>query len=173
MGSRAGVHLRGMIIVAVGGSFSSLSVARVLTSMLFGGSKENRVVGVGLDVLLQVLRTLEGLSAEVAFVWLERDVYSDVGGDMVALDSGGTAGVPTAGKVQVVGALPADMFLADVLKEGLCRCASLAALVPLAGQVVVRSDCWARDLSSSCGGRFLVCLLLSRHSCGRAVDEGW
>lgn len=71
----------------------------------------------GLDVLLQVLRTLEGLSAEVAFVWLKRDVDSDVGSDMVALDSGGTAGVPTTGKVQVVGALPADMFLADVLLE--------------------------------------------------------
>jgi hypothetical protein len=83
--------------------------------MLFRGSKENRVVGVGLDVLLQVLRTLEGLSAEITFVWLERDVDSNVGSDMVALDSGGAAGVPSTGEVQVVGALSADMLLADVL----------------------------------------------------------
>lgn len=92
-----------------------MSVARVLATMLLWGSKENRVVGVGLDVLLQVLGTLESLSAEVTFVWLERDVDANVGGDMIALDSGGTAGVPSAGEVQVVGALSADMLLADVL----------------------------------------------------------
>jgi hypothetical protein len=68
-----------------------LSVARVLTTVLLRGSKENRVVGMSLDVLLQVLRTLEGLSAEITFVRLERDVDSDVGGNVVALDSGGTA----------------------------------------------------------------------------------
>lgn len=100
--------------------------------MLVWGSKENRVVGVGLDVLLQVLRTLEGLSTEVTFVRFERDVDSNVGGDMITLDSGGTAGVPATGEVQVVGALSADVLLADVVKESLCRRASFSALVPVA-----------------------------------------
>jgi hypothetical protein len=54
---------------------------------------------VGLDVLLQVLRALEGLSAEVTFVWLERYVDSNVGGDVITLDSSGAAGVPAAGEV--------------------------------------------------------------------------
>jgi hypothetical protein len=89
-----------------------------MTSMLLWCAKENRVVGMGLDVLLQVLRTLEGLAAEITFVWFERDVNSDMGSDMITLDSGGTAGVPTTGKVQVVGALSSDMLLADVVLEG-------------------------------------------------------
>ena len=71
----------------------------------------------GLDMLLQVLRTLESLSAEIAFVWLQRDVDSNVGGDMITLDSSGTAGIPTAGEVQVVCALSSDMLLADVVLE--------------------------------------------------------
>lgn len=72
----------------------------------------------GLDVLLQVLRTLKGLSTEITFVWLERDVDSNVGSDMVTLDSGGTARVPTTSEVQIVGALSSDMLLADVLLKG-------------------------------------------------------
>lgn len=49
-----------------------------------------------LDVLLQVLRTLEGLAAEIALVRLERDVHTNVRSDVVALDGGGTAGAPLA-----------------------------------------------------------------------------
>ncbi len=71
----------------------------------------------GLDVLLEILRALESLSAEVTFVWLEGDVYSNVGCDMVALDGGGPAGLPATGEVQVVGALSADVLLADVVLE--------------------------------------------------------
>jgi hypothetical protein len=44
-----------------------------------------------LYVLLQVLRTFEGFSTEITFVRLQWDVDSDMGGDMIALDSGGTA----------------------------------------------------------------------------------
>jgi len=44
-----------------------------------------------LYVLLQVLGTLKGLSTEITFVRFQRDVDSDVGGDMIALDSSGTA----------------------------------------------------------------------------------
>jgi hypothetical protein len=33
-------------------------------------SEQNRVVGVSLDVLLEILRTLEGLATEITFVGL-------------------------------------------------------------------------------------------------------
>ena len=72
----------------------------------------------GLDVLLQVLGTLEGLAAEITFVRFERDVNADVGSDMITLDRGGTAGVPATGQVQVVGALSSDVLLADMVLEG-------------------------------------------------------
>jgi len=96
----AGVHLGAMIVVAccsgckilqVSDHFSTLTIAGSLTVMLFGRPEEDRVVGVGLYMLLQVLGTLEGLSTEITFVRLQWDVDSDVGGDMIALDRGGTA----------------------------------------------------------------------------------
>lgn len=43
---------------------------------------------------------------------------ADVRGDVVALDSGGAAIAPLAGEVQVVGALAANMALADVVLAG-------------------------------------------------------
>lgn len=69
----------------------------------------------GLDVLLQVLRALEGLATEITLVRLERHMHADMGGDMVALDGGGVASAPLASQVQVVGALATDMTLADVV----------------------------------------------------------
>ena len=39
---------------------------------------------------------------------------SNVGGDVVTFDSGGTTATPLAGEVEVVGALTTDMALADV-----------------------------------------------------------
>jgi len=42
-------------------------------------------------MLLQILRTLESLSAKVTFVWLERDVDSNVGGDVITFNCGGAA----------------------------------------------------------------------------------
>ena len=68
-------------------------------------------------MLLQVLRTLECLSAEVAFVGLQWDMDSDVGGDVVTLDGGGATGVPSAGQIQVVGALSSDVLLADMVLD--------------------------------------------------------
>lgn len=65
-------------------------------------------------MLLQILRTLEGLSTEVTFVRLQRNVDSDVGSDMITLDSGSSARVPSTGEVQVICALSSDMFLADM-----------------------------------------------------------
>lgn len=70
-------------------------------------------------MLLQVLRTLEGLATELTFVRLQRHVDSDVGGDVVALDGGGTARLPSTGQVEVVGALATNMLLANVLLNSL------------------------------------------------------
>lgn len=67
-----------------------------------------------LDMLLQILRALERLSAEVALVRLEWDVNTHVRGDVVALHSGGSARAPLAGEVEVVGGLATDMAFADV-----------------------------------------------------------
>ena len=63
-------------------------------------------------VFLEVLRPLEGLSAEVAFVWLEWNVDADVRGDVVAFYGGRAAGTPLAGEVEVVCALAPDMAFA-------------------------------------------------------------
>jgi hypothetical protein len=77
--------------------------------MLLRGSEENGIVGMSLeelvhefsnsilgldaylDVLLQILGALEGLPAEIAFVRLQWDVDSDMGGDMITLDGGSPA----------------------------------------------------------------------------------
>jgi hypothetical protein len=68
----------------------------------------------GLNMLLEILGALERLAAEVALVRLEGHMDADVGGNVVALDGGGAALVPLAGEVQVVGALAANVLLADV-----------------------------------------------------------
>lgn len=97
----------------------------------------------GLDMLLKILRSLEGLAAELALVRLQGHVDSDVRGDVVPLDGRRAARVPLAGKVQVVGALAADMALADVLVEGLGARELLIARIPATGQVVLsRRGAW-------------------------------
>lgn len=68
-------------------------------------------------MLLQILRPLESLSTEITFMWLQRNVDSNMGSDMVALHSGGTALVPATGEIQVVCALASNMLLADMLLE--------------------------------------------------------
>jgi hypothetical protein len=72
---------------------------------------------VSLDVLLQILRALEGFATEVALVGFQRNVNADVRGDVVTLDGGGATCAPLAGEVEVVGALAADMALAHVILE--------------------------------------------------------
>ena len=44
-------------------------------------------------------------------------MYSNVGDNMVALDRGSAAGIPSTDETQAVGALSADMLLANVLLE--------------------------------------------------------
>lgn len=129
VGCGAGMHLGTMmgVVVTSGGSFTTLPVSRALTTMpmLFWGSKEDRVVGMGLDMFLQVLRTLEGFTTEVTFVRLQWNVNSNVRGDMVTLHSGGAALIPATREIEVVCALTANVLLANVFKESLSGWASL------------------------------------------------
>ena len=68
-------------------------------------------------MFLQVLRALEGFSAEVTFVWFERNMDTDMADDVVALDSGSTAATPLASQAEVVCALAADMAFTDVVLQ--------------------------------------------------------
>jgi hypothetical protein len=71
-----------------------------------------------LHVLLEILGTLECLATEVTFVRLQGNMNAYVRSDVVTLDRGGSARVPSAREVQVVCALPSDMLLTDVFKKG-------------------------------------------------------
>lgn len=64
-----------------------------------GRTKENRVIGVGLHVLLEILGTLESLAAEVALMRLQGHMNTDVRSDVVPLDGGSAAVTPLAGQV--------------------------------------------------------------------------
>lgn len=99
-----------------------------------------------LDVLLQVLWALEALAALDALVWLQRNVNTDVGSNVVALNGGGAAVSPSTGQVKVVGRLASNMALADVLVECLGGLAALLALIPLAGEVVIAENWLAGSL---------------------------
>jgi len=109
----------------------------------------------GLNVLLEILRALEGFAAEVAFVRLEWHVNTNVRSDVVALDGGGTASAPCASQIEVVSALAPDVTFTHMVLEilsasqscadcvvtrtyvkRLCAVASLAASLPLASEVV-------------------------------------
>lgn len=85
------------------------------TMLVLRRSNENAVVCVCLDVLLQVLRPLERLAAEIALVRLQGDVNANVRGDVVALHSSCATRVPLAGQVQIVGALPAYVLLTEMV----------------------------------------------------------
>lgn len=89
-----------------------------------------------LDVLLQILRPLERLSAKVTLVRLQRHMDADVGGDVVALDRGRPAIPPTTSQVQVIRTLAADMTLADMLIELLRAGGAIPTACPLALQRV-------------------------------------
>lgn len=88
----------------------------------FRGLNQNRVIGMGLDMLLQILRALEGLPASGAFVRLKRNMHSDVRSDVISLDCGGFTIAPLASQVQIICAFATNMSLADMF---------LGTLVPI------------------------------------------
>ena len=98
-------------------TFSILSwvTLRRTATVRLRGAEQHGIVGVSLHVLFEILGTFESFTAEVALVRLQRNVDTDVRGDVVPLDSGGAAIAPLAGKVQVVSALATDMALANVI----------------------------------------------------------
>jgi len=67
-----------------------------------------------LDMLFQILWTLECLATELAFVRLQGNMDSNVGGNVITLDGGGAALTPGAGEVEVVGGLATNMAFANV-----------------------------------------------------------
>ena len=79
------------------------------------------IVGVGLHMLLQILRTLEGLATELASMRFQGYVDSDVRGDVVAFDNLHIAICPCAllrgGQYYI---LEVRIDLQDVARELLC-----------------------------------------------------
>lgn len=115
----------------------------------------------GLDVFLQVLRTLEGLATKVTLVRLQRDVDSDMRGDVVALDDSSAATAPFAGQVEVVGALTANMALTHMFVESLCSRTLLSTTLPQTRQLLSRARCHRNGaltlVDGSCGSSSSGC----------------
>lgn len=80
-------------------------------------AKQDRVISVRLDVLLEILRALERFATEIALVRLKWHMDANVRGDVVALYSRSTTVAPLASQVQVVGTLATDMALAYMVLE--------------------------------------------------------
>jgi len=72
-------------------------------------------------MLLEILGPLERLAAEVALVRLQGNMDADVARDVITLHGGGSALIPLARQVQVVGALATDMAFADVVLAMGCQ----------------------------------------------------
>jgi hypothetical protein len=79
-----------------------------------------------LDMLFQILRTLECFTTEAALVWLQGNMNTDVRGDMVALDCSSPACVPSTRKVQVVSTLAAHVTFTDVILQ---RCEQMCMYI--------------------------------------------
>jgi len=79
---------------------------------------DDAVISMCLDVLLEILGTLESLATELALVRLQGHMDSDVGGNMIALDCGGTALTPCAGEIEVISRLATNMAFTNMFIEG-------------------------------------------------------
>lgn len=66
-------------------------------------------------MLLQILRTLEGLSAKLALVRLQRNMDANVRRNVVALDGGCPTRSPRAGEAEVICGFAANMDVAEVV----------------------------------------------------------
>lgn len=93
---------------------SSASTAVTSATRLWR-AQEDGVVCMRLDVLLQILRSLKSLAAEIAFMRLQRDMDANMRRDMVALHRRCPAVAPLASEIQVVCALSANMPLTNVI----------------------------------------------------------
>lgn len=68
----------------------------------------------GFDMFLEILRSLERLSAKLTPMRLQRHVDPDVRCNVVSLDDLDVAVAPRTLEVQIVGALATDMGVADM-----------------------------------------------------------
>ena len=111
-----------ILLTLFGGSriVSSVLVAIVLTTV--GAVRalvrhHDRVFGMGFDMLLQVLRPLEGLATEVASMRLQRDMDSDMRGDVVAFHNGDATVAPRTLKVEIVSTFATNVLFADMVLQ--------------------------------------------------------
>ena len=72
----------------------------------------------GLDMLLEILRPLEGLTTKLASMRLQWYVDTDVRGDVITLYDSDTTITPCASQVKVVGALATNVSFADMVLGG-------------------------------------------------------
>ena len=82
------------------------------------GTEDYRVIGVGLNMLFQVLRTFEGFATEFAAMRLQRNMDPNMRGDVITFDHMDPTGTPHALEVEVVGTFATDMCLADMILGG-------------------------------------------------------
>ena len=75
---------------------------------------EHGIIGVSLDMLLQVLRTLEGLSTEVTFVGLQGNVNTNMRSDVIPFDGCGPTASPRTSQIQIVRTLTSDMTFTNM-----------------------------------------------------------
>ena len=84
-------------------------------SVGLGRAKQYGVICVGLDVLLEILGSLEGFATEVALMRLQGHMHANMRSNVVAFYSRRSTVAPLAGQIQVIGALAANMALADMI----------------------------------------------------------
>lgn len=85
------------------------------TAIRLWRAEQHGIIGVSLDVFLQILGAFESFTAEVALVRLQGNVNTNMRSNVITLNRGSTAVAPLASEIQVVGALAANMALANVV----------------------------------------------------------
>jgi hypothetical protein len=88
------------------------------------------LLGVDLFVFLQILRTFKRLLAYLANMRFERRMDSEMTGDMISLRASCTTVLPLTSETEVVGALSADVCVAEVVVEEFGFREGLAAVDP-------------------------------------------
>ena len=78
---------------------------------------DDSIISMSFHVLLQILRTFEGLAAELASMRLQRHMDSDVRSDMVAFDHLNMAIAPCTLQIKVVGAFAPDVFITHMFLD--------------------------------------------------------
>ena len=94
-----------------------MSICARTTGGLVRPIHQDSIFGVSLDVLLQILRSLKRLAAKFAPMRFQWHMDSNMRSDMIALDYRYGAIAPGAGQIQVVGALAADVGIADMILQ--------------------------------------------------------